>query len=137
MAASDVGPRGSRGDQESQTQGPSQAVRLTWRLSGRSTFQALRSDGIRARGSCLTLTWLDDGSTPPRLGFAIGKVVGTAVQRNRLRRRLRAVVAEMARQSQLAPGCWLISAGPRAKTRSGTELQAELTNLVDRCRQRS
>ncbi len=57
---------------------------------------------------------------PPRVAFAIGRRVGGAVVRNRLRRRLR----ELARASALPGGAWLVSAGPAAGTASFTELRS-------------
>jgi ribonuclease P protein component len=52
------------------------------------------------------VAWLEDGSVPPRVAFAIGRRVGGAVVRNRLRRRLR----ELARRSGLPGGVWFVSA---------------------------
>lgn len=45
---------------------------------------------------------------PPRVAYALGKRLGNAVTRNRIRRRLRAAVA--AEGSALAPGSYLVSA---------------------------
>ncbi|MEY2475532.1 MAG: Ribonuclease [Actinomycetota bacterium] len=59
---------------------------------------------------------------PPRVGFAVGRQVGGAVERNRLRRRLRAIAAEMA--SQLEPGAYLIGAAPEAAALSYGDLKA-------------
>jgi ribonuclease P protein component len=59
---------------------------------------------------------------PPRVGFAVGRQVGGAVERNRLRRRLRAITAEMA--SQLEPGAYLIGAAPEAAALSYGDLKA-------------
>jgi ribonuclease P protein component len=48
-----------------------------------------------------------DGVSPPRVAYAVGKRVGKAVIRNRLRRRLRAAVDSVA---GLEPGAYLVSA---------------------------
>jgi ribonuclease P protein component len=54
------------------------------------------------------VAWLDDGvAGPPRVAFAVGRQVGGAVVRNRVRRRLR----ELARGSELPGGAWLVTAG--------------------------
>lgn len=132
MAAQDVGSSGSCSDQESAPQGSAPAFGLTWRLRGRSTFAALRSRGRHQRGALLQLTWLDDGSTPPRVGYAIGKRVGGAVERNRLKRRLRAIICEMARAESLPTGAWLIGARMEAVNASGDALREELEHLMTR-----
>ena len=54
------------------------------------------------------------GATGVRVSYAIGAAVGGAVVRNRVRRRLRALVASR----RLADGSYLISASPRAVLRS-------------------
>ena len=59
----------------------------------------------------------DDGA---RVAFAVGRPVGPAVRRNRLRRRLRALLAGQ----ELAPGTYLLAAGPDATTLSFDELRA-------------
>ena len=66
------------------------------------------------------MTWSAAPAGPPRVAFAIGRRVGTAVVRNRLRRRLRAVLAE---QVDLAPGVYLVSTGPEAATLDYGELR--------------
>ena len=79
-----------------------------WRIRDAATFQALRRRGRRVRRDGLTVTWLPgphDG-TPPRVAYAVGRKVGNAVVRNRLRRRLQALVVELA--PELPPGTYLI-----------------------------
>jgi ribonuclease P protein component len=58
---------------------------------------------------------------PPRVAYAVGRRVGGAVARNRVRRRLRAVVA--AEAAVLAPAhVYLVGAGPAAAKTSYREL---------------
>ena len=69
------------------------------------------------------------------MAFAISRAYGPAVRRNRLRRRLRAVLHDLDRRRPLPPGTMII--GPRPGTR--TELAfdtvtSELTELTDRVR---
>lgn len=56
------------------------------------------------------------------MAYAIGRRVGGAVDRNRLRRRLRAIVAEVG--PELVPGDYLVSAGPAAHALGHEELKA-------------
>ena len=94
-----------------------------WRVRDRASFAALRRDGVRRRAGALTVTRLPaeaGGSPVPAVAFAVGKPVGPAVVRNRLRRRLRAIIADV----DPAPGTYLVSAGPAARTLSDQDLRA-------------
>lgn len=99
-----------------------------WRVRERSAFTALRRSRHRARRGPVTVTWvpLPEGG-PPRVAFAVGRRVGGAVVRNRLRRRLRAIVATR----QLPPGLYLISVAPEAATLSYGELSATVTEACN------
>jgi len=93
-----------------------------WRVRDRASFAGLRRSGARRRMGALTVTRLDpaDGGSPvPAVAYAIGRSVGGAVERNRLRRRLRAIVDEL----DLTPGTYLIGAGPAAATLSSQDLR--------------
>ena len=57
---------------------------------------------------------------PPRIGFAIGRHVGSAVVRNQLRRRLRDIV----RQVPPPSGDYMISAAPAATALTFSQLRA-------------
>lgn len=63
------------------------------------------------------------------VAYAIGRKVGGAVQRNQLRRRLRAAVADQAHA--MRPGAYLVSATAGAKALSFGELRALLTRAVE------
>jgi ribonuclease P protein component len=94
---------------------------------------ALRARGIRVRRGPLALTFLaEDGADGPRVAYAITKRVGGAVERNRLRRRLRAVFSELAADSTgLVPnGVLLVSAGPEASGRDPEELRNDVKRLL-------
>lgn len=98
-----------------------------WRIRDRTTFSALRRDGHRSRRGPITVTFLPgDPTTPPRVAYAIGTRVGSAAARNRLRRRLRALVAT----AELEPGAYLIAAGPAASGLGHQALAAALTEAL-------
>jgi ribonuclease P protein component len=65
--------------------------------------------------------WLSfDAAQPPEIGYAIGRHVGPAVTRNRVRRRLRAVVA--GRATDMRPGRALLGANADAARLPFSEL---------------
>lgn len=70
---------------------------------------------------------LDDApDAPVAVAFAIGKPVGTAVVRNRIRRRLRAAVLELAPP----PGDYLVAVTPAAAEASYQALRADLASCL-------
>jgi ribonuclease P protein component len=67
------------------------------------------------------------GEDGVRVAYAIGRHVGPAVVRNRVRRRLRAAVREIDRSGAgLAPGAYLIAVQPEAADRTYRELRDDL-----------
>jgi ribonuclease P protein component len=98
----------------------------TGRVRSRADFSALRERGVRSRQRSVRVTYLP-GAPEVRLAFAIGRPVGTAVVRNRVRRRLRALVVELAPP----PGSYLLTATPTAATRTSAELRTELAAALD------
>ena len=76
-----------------------------WRVRDRASFAALRRSGARRRTGALTVTRLDpaDGGSPvPAVAYAIGRSVGGAVERNRVKRLLREAFSR--RAEELADG---------------------------------
>ncbi len=118
--------------------GPLPAPRRTaaiWRVRDRATFTALRRQGQRARAGPLTVTWLPGpASHPPRVAYAISRAVGPAVVRNQIRRRLRAIVAELA--GDLVPGDYLIGVAPAAAHVSFATLRSSLHSASARVAER-
>lgn len=66
---------------------------------------------------------------PLRVAYAIGRTVGGAVVRNRLRRRLRAIVCELG--PLLRPGAYLIAAAPGAASSSFGELRTSVAEALE------
>lgn len=130
LSQADVHPCRSSHPEVPTAQGPGSAVRLIWRVEHRELFIALRT-ARRGRSGPLTVAHLPgEASEPPRVAFAIGRRVGGAVVRNRVRRRLRAHLAS--RSFALPAGVYLVSAGPAAATASFDELAGDLAVAVGR-----
>ena len=89
------------------------------KIHERDAFVRLRRDGSRSQiGSLWCSSLLDSNVTPPQVAFAIGRPVGPAVQRNRVRRRLRAILSDAA----VPPGLFLFGVTPRIVELSFDEL---------------
>jgi ribonuclease P protein component len=83
------------------------------RLRQRADFLAAAT-GAKASGSAFVLQARARGdAAAPRFGFTVSKKVGTAVERNRVRRRLRALVRD-AGSARIAPGHDYVLIGRRA-----------------------
>jgi ribonuclease P protein component len=98
------------------------------RLRRRHDFSAAVRHGTRSGRTLLTghlLVPAGEADRPPRAGFVVGRSVGMAVVRNRVRRRLRVLVREYL--SSLPGGSLLVvRAHPQAATASQADLAAEL-----------
>jgi ribonuclease P protein component len=66
----------------------------------------------------------------PQVGYAIGRRCGSAVVRNRLRRRARAVIREEA--SSLPRGAYLVRLEPGAASQSAAEFRTDLSRALQR-----
>ena len=121
---------------------------MIWRIRERAAFERLRSEGVRIRPltsspvvgephrrRSLWCSYLPDtADVPPRVAFAIGRKVGPAVVRNRLRRQIRAVCNEAESSStiagSLAPGSYLFGAHPSVTELSFAQLRSEVLDLL-------
>jgi ribonuclease P protein component len=120
--------RRTRGAQEPPPARPQAPQRLIARIRDRATFEALAERPRRRRGT-LSVRHLPDGDDA-RVAYAIGRTAGGAVARNRIRRRIRAALAELDRTGRLAPGAYLVGAGAPAMTMPYAELLATLDTLL-------
>jgi ribonuclease P protein component len=67
---------------------------------------------------------------PPRVAFAINRSVGTAVVRNRLRRRLRAAVESLAETPVLPNGWLLVGALPGAVEQTFENMREDVSVML-------
>ena len=126
VPCADEHPRRSRGAEVPPGQGPGPTFGLIDRVRERDAFVRLRRDGVRVRTDPLWCSFvLDPDLVPPQVAFAIGRAVGSAVSRNRLRRRLRAVLADC----DVPPGLYLIGARIPACEQTFVELEATVSAL--------
>lgn len=113
-------------------------VGLIWPLRNRKDFAALPSArgaaaanrALRVRIGPLTVSFLDGSpAEPPRVAYAVGRKVGSAVKRNRIRRRLRSIVRELA--PHLRPGSYLIGVAPQATELRYGELRTTVIQALE------
>jgi ribonuclease P protein component len=109
-------------------EGPSSPVGLIWRVDRRETLEALRR-GRRRREGPITVSWVPgDPTEPPRVAYTIGRKVGSAVVRNRVRRRIRMLMKDAA--PTLRPGAYLIGVAPAAALLPYEELGKTLSKAL-------
>jgi ribonuclease P protein component len=101
------------------------------RLIRRSEYDAVYREGRRRSSREFTIFVRPNGHSVSRFGWSIKKTLGTAVRRNRIRRRIREIV-RLHRQ-EIAPG-WDIVIHPRssAATASFSSITEELLKLIPR-----
>lgn len=96
-------------------------------LRGDRAFATVFRGGSRVDGRLLTVRVRTNGLPSSRLGFNISKRLGGAVERNRIRRRLRHIIAQLDPQ----PGWDLVLiANPRTSSAGYQELKSEAQGLL-------
>ena len=99
------------------------------RISDRATFEALRNRSQRGRNGPVSVAFCaSDDPGVARVAYAISRRAGCAVERNRLRRRLKAVMATMA--PDLPSGAYLVKARGEASRLSFGDLKSVLVHAV-------
>lgn len=79
------------------------------------------------------MRYFDDGG-PPRVAYAIGRAHGTAVTRNRARRRLRAALAPLEGTPALPGGAYLIGLRRPLDERTFAQVEADLERCLSQVR---
>ena len=122
-------PRRSRDLEVSPGKGSSPAFRLIGRIRHREVFSRLSKEGtyVRSHGLWCSLL-LDDSLEIAHIGYAIGRQVGGAVERNRIKRQLRALFG--AKSSQLRPGWYLVGVTPQTAGSSWNQITALVDRLI-------
>jgi ribonuclease P protein component len=79
----------------------------------RTTFRALAHSPARIRRGPIRIAYVPGTGDAVAVGYVVSKRCGTAVRRNRIRRRLRAALREA---GPLHAGCYLVTAAPETAT---------------------
>ena len=130
LPSADAQSSGTRGDPTPAQQGPLQSFSLIWRVRGQAAFRILARGRRRRAGHLEVRTAIvGPASEPPRVAFAVGRSVGNAASRNRVRRRLRAAIREDT--ATLRPGAaYLVRALPGAAESSYREISSTLRAIL-------
>jgi ribonuclease P protein component len=101
------------------------------RLLGRAEFRRVYGEGQRRSNSLCTMFFRSNGLAHTRLGITTPRWIGSAIQRNRIRRRLREVFRH--HQATIKPG-WDVVLNPRPKVASTPfqNLEREMQRLFCR-----
>jgi ribonuclease P protein component len=95
------------------------------------TFDELRRSSRRGRQGPVAVSFVEHSSwSRSQVAYAIGRRVGTAVVRNRLRRRMRAIMVEQASSRPI--GAYVVRAGPECPQLSFDELKVVMSQAVER-----
>lgn len=103
--------------------------RTTAPLSSRRTIGEVGAAGRRGASGLLRVRFLPAEAGPPRIAYAIPRRAGTAVARNRIRRRLRAAVDVLA--PEISPGAYLVAPDPACRTARFEELVGSLRRSLE------
>jgi len=105
------------------------------RVHGRKAFAELRRSKRRAWSGPVRVQFLPAGEADEtrRVAFAVPRKVGTAVERNRCRRRLRSVVLETA--TLLPAGSYLVGIDKAVRDLPFQELRTRVTEAMHRASQ--
>lgn len=99
------------------------------RIRSQRTFDLFRTAGAAGASGPLRVKFVRQNSwSKAEVAYALGKKLGGAVARNRLRRRLRAIVSTA--DLGLSPGAYLVSAGPGATELSFADLRLAMGQAV-------
>jgi len=111
-----------------EAEGPPSAQRVIWRVDRQSTFKQFKQ-GRRSRAGPVTVSFVCGRSDePPRVAFAIGRRVGSAVVRNKLKRQLRTLIRQQA--PNLRPGAYLVGVSPAGASLSFDLLREAVTKAL-------
>lgn len=102
-------------------------------VSSRQDFAALSRSRARGRSGPIWVVHVADGVPPARVAYAVSKKVGGAVVRNRVRRRLRPLMADLEASDQLPPGAYLVGVRPDVVDLTPAGLRRHLTAALQAC----
>lgn len=99
------------------------------KLTRRSEYQRCYREGRRRHGAFVTLFAAPAPADHPRLGITATRRVGSAVVRNRLKRRVREIYRRWSGRTELPAVDLVVHLKPEAARASFAELEGDLSKL--------
>lgn len=104
-------------------------------VRSRETFADLRRSSSRGRSGPVTVSFVDRPEWDrPLVAYAVNRKVGNAVQRNLLRRRMRAIVS--ARAEKLQVGAYIVRSSPDGRMLEFNELRVAMSQALEKATSR-
>ena len=103
------------------------------RIRKSDDFSRILRGGMRTRGRLLDLRWCVDepaAESPNRIGVAVGRRIGNAVLRNRLKRRIREAYRRNKGELPCRGISMIILATPQMVGRKAPEVEEEIRRLL-------
>lgn len=105
-------------------------------VRSRETFVDLRRSSSRGRSGPVSVSFVDRPDWDrPQVAYAVNRKVGNAVQRNLLRRRMRAIMSEQA--LQLPVGAYVVRGGREGPTLEFNELKVAMSQALEKATSRT
>ena len=105
-------------------------------VRSRETFAELRRNSSRGRSGPVSVSFVDRPIWDrPQVAYAVNRNVGTAVQRNLLRRRMRAIVSELS--TGLPVGAYVVRSSPGGPTLEFNELKVVMSQALEKATNRA
>jgi ribonuclease P protein component len=101
------------------------------RLRRESEYRRCYRQGRRRHGALVSLYFVDNPDSRTRFGFTVGRKVGTAVVRQRLKRRAREIIRRWPKRRLLPAKDIVIHLKPAAAKSEFQDLQQELQRLLN------
>lgn len=99
------------------------------RIRRRADYQRCYRDGRRRHGTFATLHYAPNSLDVARLGITATRKVGSAVERNRTKRRIREIYRRWPERQRLLPMDMVLHLKPAARECSFDELREDLLRL--------
>jgi ribonuclease P protein component len=105
-------------------------------VRSRETFAELRRNSSRGRCGPVSVSFLDRPAWDrPQVAYAVNRNVGNAVQRNLLRRRMRAIVA--GQSAGLPVGAYVVRSNPGGPALEFDELKVVMSQALEKATNRA